>query len=214
MQYEFKEQKILLNEIVRNVRHHARFLNTLSLMELCGAHKISRLIKTIPNSSFLLEHVAEEYRHAFYFRRLANKLTDKHYEDFDEENVFCKQKSMTYIHNIDRHICLFLKEHGLLRQEPIHHLAYFLSTLTIERRALPFYRLYQSIIEKHNLAMSIKSVIREEENHLQKMDIQISEKNLPTNLLEHCFAMERITFKSWINAVTKEIQLETSHSIS
>lgn len=199
------DERALLSEIVNNQPWHARFLNTLALMELCGAHRVARVISFLPKRTFLLEHAAEEYRHAYFLRRLANKLSDVPLEDFGQENVFCLRQSKSYIRNLDRRICLLLRSHGLLKTHSIHRLAYLLTTFAIEQRALPFYNLYQEVIDEHAAPISIRSVISEEEDHLREMDEQISRENLPSKLIDDCFMMERSLFAAWLTQVAKEL---------
>src|SRR3974390_92113 len=61
----------LLRGLCRNPGLHARFLNTISLMEHIGSRKImlSQGKSTLPES--ILRHLNEETRHAHFFRRAA-----------------------------------------------------------------------------------------------------------------------------------------------
>lgn len=195
-------EKKILRAIVANNACHARFLNTLSLMELCGAQKLSRLFKTLPAVDFLLEHVAEEYRHAFFLRRLANKLAPKTSRSFSNSDVFAKAQSVFYISHLDRRISLQLKSWP--QKSPIR-LAYLLTTAAIEQRALPFYQMYQCILDEAQAGFSLKSIISEEENHLSFILQQITEEQLPKNLLETCYWLEQDLFLAWMNAVAAEI---------
>jgi hypothetical protein len=58
------ELKSLFTHIVNNDTVHARWLNTLSLMENTGARKISASEDPATVTYIILKHAAEEHRHA------------------------------------------------------------------------------------------------------------------------------------------------------
>src|ERR1700681_3613229 len=53
---------------------HARFLNMLSLLEHTGSRKIMASQAMTEPGQDILKHLAEETRHAFFFKRTAEKL--------------------------------------------------------------------------------------------------------------------------------------------
>src|SRR5579863_4921348 len=55
---------------------HARFLNTLSLLEHIGSRKIM-LTRAIAGDGRILKHLAEETRHAWFFKRAAERLAGR-----------------------------------------------------------------------------------------------------------------------------------------
>ena len=59
---------------VERPREHARFLNTLSLMEHIGSRKIMVSQTCGPLGREVLKHLAEETRHAFFFKKAAETL--------------------------------------------------------------------------------------------------------------------------------------------
>jgi rubrerythrin len=196
--------------VVRNTQWHARFLNTLSLMELCGAQKLSSLLRSEPSSTFLLEHVAEEYRHAYFLRRLANKLGNKNFTSFDETQVFAKSESIRYINHLDRYISLELRS---FPKKSRLRLLYLLTTAAIEQRALPFYRMYQEILDEENLCLSVKSIISEEEHHLASITNAIAIEKLPEDLLRTSCAFEHDLFTRWLNAIADDLNKIERHSL-
>lgn len=194
----------LFHALLKDPHHHARFLNTLSLMELCGAQKLSRMLPSQPRSSFLLEHIAEEYRHAFFLRHLANKVAPASIEDYNPETVWCLNHSKRYINSIERTICLMLHRDG---HETHSSWVYLLSTLAIELRALPFYTLYQAALDEHQLGISVKSVISEEEHHLLEIQQRIKTALMPSGLVNAALEIEHTEFARWIKALSKEVLL-------
>lgn len=193
--------KDLLTKIVRNSFLHARFLNTLSLLEYRGAQKLSRIATSLPSSSFFLEHIAEEYRHAFFLRRLAQKISPS--EMFQEyDNVFSKAKTISYMDKIDRRISLMLRDHRLLSKDR----AYVFVTLVIEERALPFYRLYQSVLDDETCGISVKSIASEEADHLSVMRAEAKRIHLSEELLASALAFEQKCFSRWLEALDNDIE--------
>src|SRR5580704_9739678 len=63
----------ILTRIVGDRAAHARFLNTLSMMEHMGSYKIMATQKGPMIDQATLKHSAEETRHAFFFKRLAER---------------------------------------------------------------------------------------------------------------------------------------------
>ncbi len=201
-----------LSRAVQDPLVHARFLNTLSLMELSGAHKLSRLIsRRISVSNFLLEHVSEEYRHAFFLRRLAHKLSNGTIDSYADDHVFCKRSSINYINLLDRKILLALRKHGFCQKNQRPYFAYLLTTLVIEERALPFYERYQAILDNLKPTMSVKSVVSEEQHHLQEIGHCVSRENFPKELIHECYAIEAHTYGNWIASLSEEIQKRSMH---
>lgn len=202
------EEKQLFHTIVEQNLVHARFLNTLSLMELCGAQRLSSLSSPFKNKTFFLEHVAEEYRHAYFLRRLACKIASNDIDSFDHDNVYCKRVSRAYIKNIDRHVSLLLHTFRLSSLTADSPLPYLLTTFIIERRALPFYQFYQSILDEHSINISVKSIIKEEKDHLAAMEYALKQEELPSLLLEACDKIETTLWTKWITHLKKAIDYQ------
>ena len=67
----------LLPLIINDAQLHARWLNTLSLMENTGARKISACEDPETVTYIILKHAAEEHRHAFYLKKQIEKVDQK-----------------------------------------------------------------------------------------------------------------------------------------
>ena len=63
----------LLPLIINDNQLHAKWLNTLSLMENTGARKISASEDPLTVTYIVLKHAAEEHRHAFYLKKQIEK---------------------------------------------------------------------------------------------------------------------------------------------
>ena len=63
----------LLQRIVPDAPLHARFLNTLSMLEHMGSSKIMATQQGAGIDQATLKHVAEEAQHAYFMKRQAEK---------------------------------------------------------------------------------------------------------------------------------------------
>lgn len=198
-----RPEKSLLNAIVADPMRHARLLNTLSIMELCGAELISKALPKLSLSTFVLEHVAEEYRHAFFLRKLANKLAQR---ELDVKDTFAIRKSRFYLKSLNLHTCRLIKSHNLPMSMGNAFLPYLLTTYMIEMRALPFYKTYQAVIDENHIPISLKSILAEEVDHLHQIKEQIALLNLPSTLLFECLKVEKRAFARWLFDINLEIK--------
>ena len=80
-----------LQVIVSSPKLHMRWLETLSHLENRGAHKIMGFQPKRQVKLFLLQHAAEEARHAFFFKRQIAKLYKNQSEEraYPLEEAFC-----------------------------------------------------------------------------------------------------------------------------
>lgn len=60
--------------IVAQPERHAKWLNTLSFLENCGARKIAACEHPILVQEEMLKHAAEEFRHALHLKRQIYRL--------------------------------------------------------------------------------------------------------------------------------------------
>lgn len=70
-------QKIrqLLNTIIASDELHAKWLNTLSFLENCGARKIAACEHPTLVKEEMLKHAAEEFRHALHLKRQIGRIS-------------------------------------------------------------------------------------------------------------------------------------------
>ncbi len=191
------DYQLIFEHVLSTNEQHARFLNTLSLMELCGAKKLAHLVSTRQCETFLLEHVAEEFRHAYFLRKLATKIAGLEL-DYSYPQLFHARKAKRYIINLDRLVCLLLKQHALADPASIKERAYLLATFAIESRALPFYKAYQEALERKGIPISVKSIISEEESHLNFIKNELATNAALLELTNNVIAIETKLFNSWI----------------
>ena len=79
-------------------------------------------------------------------------------------------------------------------------------TYAIEVRADELYPIYQDILTAHQQKVMVKSIIVEEEGHLEEMISQLkefhSEWNIYANQVKQ---LEEVLFMNWISAIENEL---------
>src|ERR1700742_1273833 len=90
-----------LNSIVKDPVQHARFMNMLSMLEHMGSRKImvSQMNETLTEDT--LKHIAEEARHAYFFKRQAERAAKKSLDGYTDENTFCRIPAAMYFGRLD-----------------------------------------------------------------------------------------------------------------
>ena len=155
---------------VEHPREHARFLNTLSLMEHIGSRKIMASQTCGPLGRDVLKHLAEETRHAFFFKKAAETLA-RHPLEYGEQETFRPASARIYFGRLDAAIAA--------RFGPGTHVEvpYLYVSLTVELRAIWTYRLYHSVLDERPRGLSLKSILAEEELHLEQMLQRLQQLN-------------------------------------
>jgi hypothetical protein len=170
---EMKLQQIFQN-IIQSDKLHARFLNTLSLMENTGARKISASEHKTKVSYLMLKHACEEARHAFYLKKQISKVANiDDFPTYENQYLLAPFASYTYLQSLDIQVCRYLKNSLKLQGEALKYAAYLLVTYSIEVRADELYPVYQDALDEAKSKVNVKSIIVEEEGHLAEMIEQL-----------------------------------------
>ncbi|MFZ4263720.1 hypothetical protein ACFRAE_16905 [Sphingobacterium sp. HJSM2_6] len=198
--------KELLNNIVSNDYAHAKWLNTLSLMENCGARKISACEDFSFTNIIQLKHAAEEHRHAYYLKKQLQKLGLEGFERYTKDNLLAGFSSMQYLNRLDVSVSRYLKNSLNLQGIPLKYASYLFVTYAIELRADELYPIYQEVLSAHESKVVVKSIILEEEGHLEEMISQLKEfsKDWEKYANEIC-ALEQDLFQAWTTELKKDI---------
>src|SRR6201996_6653352 len=158
----------LLSTIINNDQLHARWLNTLSLMENTGARKISACEDPQEVTYIILKHAAEEHRHAFYLKKQIEK-TGVVCTTYAPQYLLAPQYSRYYLNQLDIQVSRYLKNELELAGKDLRFAAYLLVTYAIEGRADDLSPVYQDVLDNAGSRINIKSIILEEEGHLEEM---------------------------------------------
>src|SRR6201994_1603895 len=104
------ELNTILPVIIANNELHARWLNTLSLMENTGARKISASEDPVTVTYIILKHAAEEHRHAFYLKKQIEKAGAAFCPTYADEYLEAPNYSKYYLNVLDVEVCRYLKK--------------------------------------------------------------------------------------------------------
>lgn len=165
--------KNLLQNIVRCPGAHAKWLNTLSYLENCGARKIAACEHPIFVKEEMLKHASEEFRHAHYLKKQIIRIPFTPLDDYSISNLLGGYSSMHYLMQLDVQTCRYLLEVKLPKSE-LKRVAYSLVTYAIELRADELYPIYEEILRKCDSRVRVKSILLEEVGHLNEMRKEIS----------------------------------------
>ncbi len=167
------ELSTILPTIIADNELHARWLNTLSLMENTGARKISASEDPVTVTYIILKHAAEEHRHAFYLKKQIEKTGEGLCPTYSGEYLLAPSYSKYYLNQLDVDVCRYLKKELGLTGRALRFAAYLLVTYAIEVRADELYPVYQDALDAAGSKINVKSIILEEEGHLEEMINQL-----------------------------------------
>lgn len=193
-----KEQ---LEVIVSSDELHAKWLNSLSLMENTGARKISRYEDPVNTDIIVLKHAAEEARHAYYLKKQISKLSQA-YPDYTFQYLLAPVESYLYLRKLDAAASRYMKEEMKYTGRVVQDGAYLLVTYAIEVRADELYGVYQDVLTTQKSKVNVKSIIVEEEGHLAEMTrmLQTFHPEWQKLAADIC-KIESALFEEWLNAV-------------
>ena len=169
--------RAVLTRICADAGLHARFLNSLSLMEHIGSRKIMASQAGGPLSSDTLKHLAEETRHAFFFKRAAEAVAGRDLS-YKRADLLAGPQAALYMGRLDAFVARQAKGAA----------AYLYMSLVVEVRAVWFYGLYQSVLQGAGSFLKLASVLAEEERHLDEMRQSLAAlgEDVDARLAEFC----------------------------
>ena len=152
----------LLGRTIPAATQHARLINTLSLLEHMGSHKIMATQHGADIDQATLRHVAEEAHHAYFMKRQAEKTADRPLE-YVAPDLLAPAAARMYFRRLEGATV------RTLGRDCSPRAAYLFMSMIVEFRALWFYGLYQEVLQRARHVLSLKRVIGEEQNHLDEM---------------------------------------------
>jgi rubrerythrin len=196
----------ILPQIIADNQLHARWLNTLSLMENTGARKISASEDPTTVTYIILKHAAEEHRHAFYLKKQIEKTGDNLCPTYSAEYLIAPAYSRYYLNQLDIDVCRYLKKELHLSGSELRFAAYLLVTYAIEVRADELYPIYQDALDNAGSKVNVKSIILEEEGHLEEMINQLQKFSPDWQLhAQKAVDMETRLFNQWVTNLATEV---------
>ncbi|HTN00165.1 MAG TPA: hypothetical protein VL088_15520 [Pedobacter sp.] len=196
----------LLSSIVKDHTLHSKWLNTLSFMENAGARKISAAEHKEEVTLLILKHAAEEHRHAYYLKKQLAKLDDTLCRTYQSSELLAPNHTRFYLNTLDIQVCRYLKNHFNLSGADLKFAAYLFVTYAIEVRADELYPIYQEVLTENESKVTVKSIILEEEGHLEEMLNQL--KEFSPDWEKHAqkiINIEQAMFEDWMRGLKEEV---------
>jgi rubrerythrin len=142
-----------------------------------------------------LRHMAEEARHAHFFRRAAEKISGQAMT-YSSDSTLARPAAVMYMQRLDATISSLLDMHKTY--------TYGYVTLAVEIRADWLYEIYESVLKQADSPISLRSVIAEEEAHLAQIEEFLKNSDANFNRRRSEFEMvERKLFARWFEAMKK-----------
>jgi bacterioferritin (cytochrome b1) len=203
----------LLPPLIADDEQHALLLNSLSMMESVGARKIAAYVNPIHVDQITLQHAAEEMRHAYYLKRQIKKL-GQNLPDYSPRNLLAPHASYRYLHRLDWACSHHLKSLGYTGRA-LKHGCYLLVTYLIEVRAMKLYHTYQDALTHAGSRVHVRSIIKEEEGHLNNMSEQL--QAFDSNWHEHIKTLtpiEQKLFDGWVKHIYHAISNQSPQEMT
>ncbi|WP_084680343.1 hypothetical protein [Leptospira fainei] len=170
------EIRSVLEDIERIPSIHAKWLNTLSLLEHIGARKIHASQTGNSISEMVLRHASEEARHAAFFKKLTLRVGSEEFSGYEPATLLAGNSAVIYFQRLDSIVNRSLSSEAFSRGKQ-KLLCYLYVTKLIEERAGLVYEEYERILSSGESGISLKSIIKEEESHLQEMNFHLQDND-------------------------------------
>ncbi len=194
--------KQLLTTIVASHDLHAKWLNTLSYLENCGARKIAACEHPTLVKEEMLKHAAEEFRHAHHLKRQIGKVSSNFMNNYSLALMLGSTATLHYLNALDLKASRYLRAVGLSKNG-MTEAAYLLVTYAIELRASELYLIYDEVLRKVGSRVSVKSILLEEKEHLNEMKEGLHQLDSGFIHAEQICAIESDLCHKWILAINK-----------
>lgn len=157
-----RKTRALLDRIASDTDLQPRLLNSLSMLEHMGSHRIMATQHGALVGQATLRHLAEECQHAFFMKRQAEKAAGRVLE-FTAGDLLAPSSARGYFRRLEA--SLFRR----LALEGSGSGCYLYMSLIVEFRAVWFYSLFQQSLTRAGQNLSLKRLLGEEQNHLTDM---------------------------------------------
>lgn len=195
----------VLSVIIQSDALHAKWINTLSYLENCGARKIAACEHPTQVKEEMLKHAAEEFRHAHHLKKQILKILPSSFKDYSLPYLLGGTHSLHYLQALDLQTSRYLSQTVKLSPQATKEAAYLLVTYAIELRAEELYPIYDAILRKTSSKVVVKSILLEEKEHLNEMRHHLA--SLPLGFLhaEKVCAFESTLCKNWLLSVEQSL---------
>lgn len=196
----------LITKVMQSSELHAKWLNTLSYLENCGARKIAACQHPTQVKEEMLKHAAEEFRHAYYLKKQIGKIATIP-DDYSLQNIFGGISTLQYLTALNLQTCRYLIDEKV---ENVTEYAYLLVTYAIELRASELYPIYDKMLKERCSKVAVKSILLEEKEHLNEMIAALKKLPLGFEYATKVCAIESHLCSKWINVIFGEFRIQNS----
>ncbi len=195
-----------LQVLTGNSHLEARWLNTLSLLEFIGSRKIAKAVCGSHPSLEILEHLADEAKHAHLFKKMSFLLNPSGGADY-----LCRDEAVSYFQLLDTSVSEWVKKKT---EKDDAYVNYLFVTCMIERRAMKIYPLYKSVAVKPEVADALGQIILEESHHLHEIEskARIFLSQFGINDFAECLEIEENLFEVFLVSLRRELH-RTPHEV-
>jgi demethoxyubiquinone hydroxylase (CLK1/Coq7/Cat5 family) len=187
--------RALLERLVPRPARHALLINTLSMLEHLGSHKIMSTQHGAAIDQATLRHVAEEAHHAYFMKRQAEKAAARPLE-YVPADLLAPAAARMYFQRLEARMV------RSLAGEERSHAAYLYMSMIVEFRALWFYGLYDQVLKRASNALSLKRLLGEEQNHLAEMAERLEDGTEHDALADEFLRVEKGLYARLLGAMT------------
>lgn len=192
--------RALLERIVADRNWHLRLLNTLSMLEHLGSHKIMATQHAAGIDQATLKHVAEEAHHAYFMKRQAEKAAGRSLS-YTPGELIAPHTARMYFQRLE---CTVKRA---LAGSVSGTACYLYMSMIVEFRALWFYRLYDRVLKAAGYPLSLKRVLGEEEHHLADMAQRLTIEDPQLDARAKAFlAVESRLYQRLLDALTAAVE--------
>ncbi|MEO5970724.1 MAG: hypothetical protein ABIQ95_12425 [Bdellovibrionia bacterium] len=204
MTFEYANFEKTIAQLETNPELHARFLNTLSLLEYIGARKILKSQKEEKISSQILAHAAEEIRHAQTFKKLALKMSSGKLSTYSEDHLLCGKEAREYFQSLDQAV------HAEIGEDSYTN--YLFTTLLIEERANQIYPIYEPVLARAGYPGVLKAIVKEEDSHLKDILTSLQEQGREQKKDRPSMSVDKMIELRMLEAAAFEKFISTVHA--
>jgi hypothetical protein len=189
----------MLEAIIGEPERHARMINTLSLLEHMGSHKIMATQHSAGIDQATLKHVAEEAQHAYFMKRQAEKTAGRPLA-YGADDLLAPASARMYFQRLEGATV------RTLGPKPSARAAYLYMSMIVEFRALWFYGLYSQALQRARHALSLKRLLGEEQVHLADMAERLTARyELDDARAAQVLAAERRLYSRLLGALERAV---------
>lgn len=175
-------------------------------MENAGARKISACEHPTLVDFIQLKHAAEEHRHAYYLKKQIAKVSTDTCKTYQLHELLAPHETRHYLHQLDMQVCRYIKNTFGLQGSQLKYAAYLFVTYAIEVRADALYPVYQAELDKAGSKVMVRSIIVEEEGHLEEMINQLRGFAPDWDAhARHVQGLEQQLFDNWLAAIGQQL---------